>query len=301
MLPTVLDNCMGTLLPAGPPVVSAKPVCEGTRTYTYTYTDCEGNSHPWVFTYTVEREDFTPPAPGGATVACPDQTDTPPMLPTVLDNCMGTLLPVGPPVVSAKPVCEGTRTYTYTYTDCEGNSHPWVFTYTVEREDFTPPAPGGATVACPDQTDTPPMLPTVLDNCMGTLLPVGPPVVSAKPVCEGTRTYTYTYTDCEGNSHPWVFTYTVEREDFTPPAPGGATVACPDQTDTPPMLPTVLDNCMGTLLPAGPPVVSAKPVCEGTRTYTYTYTDCEGNSHPWVFTYTVEREDFTPPAPEEQQ
>jgi hypothetical protein len=38
------------------------------------------------------------------------------------------------------------------------------------------------------------MLPTVLDNCMGTLLPVGPPVVSAKPVCEGTRTYTYTYT-----------------------------------------------------------------------------------------------------------
>jgi hypothetical protein len=104
MLPTVLDNCMGTLLPAGPPVVSAKPVCEGTRTYTYTYTDCEGNSHPWVFTYTVEREDFTPPAPGGATVACPDQTDTPPMLPTVLDNCMGTLLPAGPPVVSAKPV-----------------------------------------------------------------------------------------------------------------------------------------------------------------------------------------------------
>jgi hypothetical protein len=53
--------------------------------------------------------------------------------------------------------------------------------------------------------------------------------------------------------------YTVEREDFTPPAPGGATVACPDQTDTPPMLPNVLDNCMGTLLPAGPPVVSAKP------------------------------------------
>jgi hypothetical protein len=82
------------------------------------------------------------------------------------------------------------------------------------------------------------MLPTVLDNCMGTLLPVGPPVVSAKPFVKEQEHIRTQYTDCEGNSHPWVFTYTVEREDFTPPAPGGATVACPDQTDTPPMLPT---------------------------------------------------------------
>ena len=32
-------------------------------------------------------------------------------------------------------------------------------------------------------------------------------------------TYTYTYTDCEGNTHDWVYTYTIERADFTVPAP----------------------------------------------------------------------------------
>ncbi|MBK9017880.1 MAG: hypothetical protein IPM82_29700 [Saprospiraceae bacterium] len=35
------------------------------------------------------------------------------------------------------------------------------------------------------------------------------------------RTYTWTYTDCEGNSHPWSFAYTIERNDFTVPANGG--------------------------------------------------------------------------------
>ena len=30
--------------------------------------------------------------------------------------------------------------------------------------------------------------------------------------CEGTITYTWTYTDCEGNNHDWVYTYTIERD-----------------------------------------------------------------------------------------
>jgi hypothetical protein len=48
-----------------------------------------------------------------------------------------------------------------------------------------------------------------------------------------------------------------------------------------------MDNCGVTLMPTGP-VDSGEPVCEGTRTYTWTYTDCEGNSHQWVYTYTVD-------------
>ncbi|MEM6963351.1 MAG: HYR domain-containing protein [Bacteroidota bacterium] len=292
-LPTVTDNCGGTLA-ASTPVISDKPMCEGTRTYTYTYSDGCGNDVDWVFTYTVEYEDFTVSAAGSMTVACPDDTDAAPTLPTVTDNCGVTLTP-GTPVISTKPMCEGTRTYTYTYTDCEGNSNDWVFTYTVEYEDFTVPAAGSMTVACPDDTDAAPTLPVVTDNCGVTLTP-STPVISNKPMCEGTRTYTYTYTDCEGNSNDWVFTYTVEYEDFTAPAPGSMAVACPDDTDAVPTPPAVTDNCGVTLTPTGP-VDSGKPTCEGTRTYTWTYTDCEGNTQDYVFTYTVEYEDFTAPAP----
>jgi hypothetical protein len=48
----------------------------------------------------------------------------------------------------------------------------------------------------------------------------------------------------------------------------------------------VVDNCGQTLTPTGP-VVSPLPGCGGTRTYTYTYTDCAGNTQNWVYTYTV--------------
>ena len=293
-LPVVVDNCGATLTPTGP-VISTKPVCEGTRTYTYLYTDCENNTQDWVYTYTVEREPFNNPVDAGTTVACPNATDVAPTpLPVVVDNCGGTLTPTGP-VISTKPVCEGTRTYTYLYTDCEGNTQDWVYTYTVEREPFNNPVDAGTTVACPNATDVAPTpLPVVVDNCGGTLTPTGP-VISTKPVCEGTRTYTYLYTDCEGNTQDWVYTYTVEREPFINPVDAGTTVACPNATDVAPTpLPVVVDNCGGTLTPTGP-VISTKPVCEGTRTYTYLYTDCEGNTQDWVYTYTVEREPFNNP------
>ena len=39
--------------------------------------------------------------------------------------------------------------------------------------------------------------------------------------CEGTITYTWKYTDCEGNNHDWVYTYTIEVEDFAVPAGDG--------------------------------------------------------------------------------
>jgi hypothetical protein len=39
----VTDNCGVTLTPAGP-VETGSVVCEGDYTYTWTYTDCEGNS-----------------------------------------------------------------------------------------------------------------------------------------------------------------------------------------------------------------------------------------------------------------
>ena len=34
--------------------------------------------------------------------------------------------------------------------------------------------------------------------------------------------------------------------------------------------------------------VSADPTCEGTKVYTFTYTDCAGNSAVWTYTYTID-------------
>ncbi len=299
--PVVLSNCGETITPTGPVVVNnPNPItCEGTRTYSWTYTDCEGNSHTWSTIYVIERLDFTVPANGAATVACPALA-TQPAPPVVLSNCGETITPTGPVIVNnPNPItCEGTRTYQWTYTDCEGNSHPWSFVYTIEREPFTVPANGSATVACPALA-TAPTPPTVLSNCGEVLTPTGPVITNVpNPLtCEGTRTFTWTYTDCEGNSAAWSFVYTVERLPFTVPGNGAATVACPAQA-TQPTPPVVLSNCGEVITPTGPVVVNnPNPLaCEGTRTYTFTYTDCEGNSATWSFTYTVERQPFGVPA-----
>src|SRR4030095_14909594 len=290
-LPTVTDNCGATLTPTGP-VVSAKPTCNGIRTYTYTYTDCEGNTQNWIYTYTVDVQPFANPTDGGSTVACPAATNVAPALPVVTDNCNNVLTPSAP-VISPIPSCEGIRTYTYTYTDCEGNTQDWVYTYTVEFQPFADPTDAGSTVACPAATNVAPTLPVVLDNCNNVLSPSAP-VVSPIPSCEGTRTYTYTYTDCEGNTQDWVYTYTVEFQPFADPTDAGSTVACPAATNVAPTLPVVLDNCNNVLTPSAP-VISPIPSCEGTRTYTYTYTDCEGNTQDWVYTYTVEFQPFANP------
>ena len=111
------------------------------------------------------------------------------------------------------------------------------------------PANGSSTVACPSAA-TAPTVPTVTDNCGRTLTP-GAPVVSPDPVCAGTKTYTYTFTDCAGQSYQWVYTYTISAPVVTMPANGSSTVACPAAA-TAPTVPTVTDNCGRTLTPGAP-------------------------------------------------
>jgi hypothetical protein len=287
--PIVADNCGMLLNPTGP-TVSATPACEGTKTYTWTYTDCAGHSHQWSFVYTITRLDFTVPANGSATVNCPSAITTP-TPPTVTSNCGEPITPTGP-TVSATPACEGTKTYTWTYMDCAGHSNQWSFVYTITRLDFTLPTNGAATVSCPAAITTP-TPPTVTSNCGEPITPTGP-TVSATPACEGTKTYTWTYADCAGHSHQWSFVYTITRLDFTVPANGAATVSCPAAITTP-TPPTVTSNCGEPITPTGP-TVSATPACEGTKTYTWTYTDCAGHSHQWSFVYTITRLDFAVPA-----
>jgi hypothetical protein len=111
----------------------------------------------------------------------------------------------------------------YRYTACDGTTTAdWTHTYTIERADFTMPADGASTVSCPAASNAAPALPTINDACGNALTP-GAVVTSAALTCEGTRTYTYPYTDCEGNTHNWVsYLYGIDYTlvDLTAPANG---------------------------------------------------------------------------------
>ena len=290
--PVVVDGCGKTLTPTGPVITNApNPItCEGTRTFVWTYTDCAGHVLTWSHVTTVERQPFTVPANGAATVACPANA-TQPVPPTVTSNCGEVLTPTGP-VITNNPnplTCEGTRTYTWTYTDCEGNTATWSFVYTVERQPFGVPGNVNATVACPDDTDVVPTPPVVTSNCGEVLTPV----ISSTPKnsCEGERVYTFHYTDCEGNTADWQFIYHVEYLDFIIPSSETVSVECPLNASQP-VPPVVYDNCSRLLNPTGPVITSTNNAsgCEGSRTYAWTYKDCEGNTHVWsktfVFLYT---------------
>jgi hypothetical protein len=291
--PNVNDSCGNPITPTGP-VVGPDPACSGTKTYTWTYTDCSGTATPWVYTYTISPPTISAPAPGSATVACIVNAQTVPTPPTVNNSC-GAPTSVTGPVVSPDPVCSGTKTYTWTYTDCTGNTVQYVFTYTISPPTFTVPAPGGSVAPCISDAQVVPTPPTVTNSCGATITPTGP-VVSPDPSCGGTKTYTWTYTDCTGTALTWVYTYTINPSTFTLPANGGSTVACIINAQTVPTPPTVINSCGSPVTPTGP-VVGADPVCSGTKTYTWTYTDCAGNALPWVYTYTISAPTFTPPAP----
>ena len=291
--PAVKDNCNNDLTPKDTVEGGTYDGCEGIKTYTFGYEDCEGNRQTWTYTYTIERNDFTMPDPGSSTVACISAA-TEPAHPTVNDNCDNVITNVTGPVEGGTyDGCEGAKTYTWTYTDCEGNHHDWVYTYTIEREPFTiSTEPGSSTVACINLA-TMPTAPAVKDNCNNDLTPKDTVEGGTYDGCEGTKTYTFGFEDCEGNRQEWVYTYTIERNDFSMPDPGSSTVACISAA-TEPAHPTVNDNCGNVITNVTGPVEGGTyDGCEGTKTYTWTYTDCEGNHHDWVYTYTIEREPFT--------
>ncbi len=116
----------------------------------------------------------------------------------------------------------------------------------------------GSTVACVADAVAP-SLPEVNDNC-GNILTPADPVISQAPACNGDMTYTYTYTDCIGHTHDWVYTYTIERADFNMPDNDGSTVACVADAVAP-ALPVVKDNCGNILTPADP-VISQAPALQ---------------------------------------
>ncbi len=289
--PPVITNCGSIVTPTGPTIVNApNPItCEGTRTYTWTYNNGFGQITFWNHVVTVERQPFTIATPNGsALVDCPDDTDVLPVPPVVTSNCGEVLTPVR--TETSKPICEGTRTYTFTYTDCEGNTAQWRFTYTVEYQDFIIPISIVGAVECPVNAFEPIPV-SVNDNCGNPLTPVGPTVTSTTNAqgCEASRKYEWIYTDCEGNSKAWSQTFLFEYNgDFFAPLDEENYVTCLAYA-VQPFPQTLYDYCG---LPIAAKLVNvsqdiASSGCTGWRKYSFVYTDCGGHSHPWNFTYYI--------------
>ncbi|MCF8246892.1 MAG: zinc-dependent metalloprotease [Saprospiraceae bacterium] len=289
--PVVLDACGKTATRTGP-VITNNPnplTCEGTRTYTWTYSDCAGHSHQWSFVYTVVRLDFGVPPNSGSTVACPGQTDVQPTPPVVFSNCGEQLTPVLTSV-TPKPGCEGNRNYTWTYTDCAGHSHQWTYIYTVKYLDFTVPANEIEAVECPLNVVVP-TPPVVHDNCGNLLNAIGPVITSTNNAggCEASRTYAWTYTDCTGRTHTWSKTFNfLYSLDFDIYPSKVAEVTCVDHAVTP-FPPTVYDWCGNATQTAlvGINKELANGGCSGVIVYSFNYFDCGGHTHPWTFTYLI--------------
>ena len=114
--------------------------------------------------------------------------------------------------------------YSWTYTDCDGNTHDWTHTVTVDMPDFTMPDNTSQTVDCVADIVIP-TPPTVTDACGVALTPVQGNIPDPAQ-CEGDMVYSWTYTDCDGNTHDWTHTVTVDMPDFTMPDNTTQTVDC---------------------------------------------------------------------------
>ncbi|ULC58109.1 gliding motility-associated C-terminal domain-containing protein [Flaviramulus sp. BrNp1-15] len=277
--PVVNDVCGNAITPVI--TENADPTCEGDKIYTFTYTDCAGNSSVYTYTYTIDLLAFTLPANGVQTVDNLAEATTP-TPPTVNDNCGNEITPTGP-TVSATPACQGAIVYTYTYTDCAGNTADWTYTYTIELAPFTVPADDSSTVECIANATTP-TPPTVFDANGDEIVPVM--TENVDPTCEGDKIYTFTYTDCAGNTEDWVYTYTIDVVTApVVPTNDSSTVECLADA-TQPTAPVVNDVCGNAITPVI--TENADPTCEGDKIYTFTYTDCAGNSSVYTYTYTID-------------
>jgi hypothetical protein len=285
--PVVTDACGNEITPAGP-VESTVPGCEGDVTYTWTYTDCAGSTQNYVHTVTIDMPELEAIAPTSDLVSCYDDIQLP-AAPVVTDACGNEITPAGP-VESIVPGCEGDVTYTWTYTDCAGSTQNYVHTVTIDMPELEAIAPTSDVVSCYDDIQLP-AAPVVTDACGNEITPAGP-VESTVPGCEGDVTYTWTYTDCAGSTKNYVHTVTIEYQEFQVPENVTEVIECSSEFSTP-VPPVVLDNCGTELTPSEPVIESAYDNCNGLRSYTFTYTDCAGNTKDWVFTYQIE--DTTPP------
>lgn len=197
--------------------------------------------------------------PSSCIVPCIDQVSLDSIVfPTATDYCGNVLALSGQHIEDTDfNGCEGNVSYTWTYTDCEQHQHDWTFTFILERNTvptlLTSDVDSSAFVECIENAVEPNRIPLALSICGDTLHGTLSDSATTFDGCFGTRTFTYTYTDCAGSTIFWNFTYTIK--DTTAPtftAPENHTVhrnfaneynASPDITGQPTGL---SDNCTPT-------------------------------------------------------
>ncbi len=194
--------------------------------------------------------------PSSCIVPCIDQVSLDSIVfPTATDYCGNVLALSGQHIEDTNfNGCEGNVSYTWTYTDCEQHHRDWTYTFILERNAvptlLTSDVDSSAFVECIENAVEPNRIPLALSICGDTLHGTLSDSATTFDGCFGTRTFTYTYTDCAGSTIFWNFTYTIK--DTTAPtftAPENHTVhrnvenhyhATPDITGQPADL---ADNC----------------------------------------------------------
>ena len=311
-VPAVTDNC-GTTLTASAPVISTTPTCEGAVTYTYTFTDCEGTTHDWVYTYTID-DNIAPTgtAPGNLTFQCIAEVPVANITSVTdeADNCSGSVVVTVADANNGGTGCSGNPyviTRTYTLTDCAGNVTNLVQTITVQ--DTTAPIITSAvgsldvTLECSDAAAISAALasvPVATDNCTSSLqIHLITDTTTISTLCANTyiRTRVWNFTDiCSNLSNNFTQIITIQddtKPNFIGQLPQDLILQCNQIVPTAAVL-TTTDNCNGIVtVDFEEQTIAGSCPSNSTILRTWTATDICGNFETHTQEITIE--DNTPP------
>jgi hypothetical protein len=267
----------------------------GTTTVTWRATDASGNFATAVQVVTVV--DVTAPTltniPANISVNATTGTCSAPVswtVPTAADAC--GIMSLTPSVAPGSTFALGVTTVTYTARDNNNNTTTGSFTVTVvdNQKPIIASMPANITVisgATTCGTAVTWNAPTATDNCgMASFAPTATP---GSFFGVGRTRVRYTATDVNGNADTagfWVLV--VDRDPVISQVPSNITVAASSGLCTAPVtwtVPTVTDNCSGTLFVSNFNPGALFPV--GTTVVTYTATDISGRVATAAFTITV--------------
>ena len=147
--------------------------------------------------------------------------------------------------------------------------------YTCCAPNMVLPPDDGSIVDCPLSISAP-VPPIIFDNCGTEIIPVM--TETATPSCTGDKVFTYTYTDCAGNTAAWNYIYTIDEN--IPPTASNPSDNIPFAPAPAPDVNVIIDemdNCTANPVVAFVSDVSDGNLCPETITRTYSVTDDCGN------------------------
>ncbi|WP_165806835.1 HYR-like domain-containing protein [Balneicella halophila] len=264
--------------------------------------DASGNESDYCAQLITIRNQQAPvvPTDGFSIIHCPSEL-VDPELPVVNDACGNEIDAefMGKVSNPTNIDCEGTRTYTYQYTDCAGNVSEWKYTYELVALDFIDnmPANTSRTTDCVDDVIIRQPA-TVYDYCGKAIDPspvqITPANYADNPCYQGDITFEYTFVDCFGKfSHTYKHTVTVMNDQKpTGVVPDPATYKC--KADIPQAnvsdITGLSSNCGGSVnvniqeSDNGGEGCSSDPYI---LTRKYILTDCSGLTNTYTQTITV--------------